>query len=143
MNDDLASLSSEMVRQWERNLAQWWSALLDDPSAVRGMGERLAAQAELRGRWEEGVDRSMEAMHLPSRKDLVRLARIASMLEDRLVAIEDQVLEQGERLEGLNKEVLRARVDAAEALVTVDERLATIEAKLDALTALLSPDSRD
>ena len=67
-------------------------------------------------------------------KDVVRLARIASLLEDKVLAVEDTLLDQGDTLGRVERESLQARVDAAEALVTVQERLATIDAKLDALT---------
>lgn len=130
--------TDDLYRQWEQTMAKWWDTVLDDPTTVAGMGKNLAAQARMRGQWEEGVDRSMEAMHLPSRKDVVRLAKIASLLEDRIVAIEDRVLEQGDQLDRIEKETLRARVDAAEALITVQEKLQAIEDKLDALLSTKS-----
>ena len=133
--DDLSKLSAEWYRQWEQSMSRWWDHVLEDPGFVKSMGDGLAGQAKARGQWEDGVDRTMEAMHLPSRKDVVRLAKIASMLEDRLVALEDRVLEQGDVLQRVEKETLKARVDAAEALLAVQDRLATIEAKLDRLLA--------
>ena len=133
--DDLSKLSGEMYRQWEQSMTRWWDHVLEDPGFVKGMGDNLAGQAKARGQYEEGVDKSMEAMHLPSRKDVVRLAKIASLLEDRLVALEDRVLEQGDVLQRVEKETLKARIDAAEALVAVQDKLATIESKLDALLA--------
>jgi hypothetical protein len=116
-------------------MSRWWDHVLEDPGFVKSMGDGLAGQAKLRGQYEDGVDRTMEAMHLPTRKDVVRLAKIASMLEDRLVAVGDRVLEQGDVLQRVEKETLKARVDAAEALLAVQERLATIESKLDRLLA--------
>ncbi len=133
--DDLSKLSGELYRQWESSMTRWWDQVLEDPGFVKGMGENLAGQAKMRGQWEEGVDKSMEAMHLPSRKDVVRLAKIASLLEDRLVALEDRVLEQGDVLQRVEKETLRARIDAAEARVAVQDKLAALDAKLDALLA--------
>ncbi len=133
--DDFSKLTGEMYRQWEQSMARWWDTVLDDPNTVTGMGKNLASQARLRGQWEESVDKSMEAMHLPSRKDVVRLAKIAAMLEDRIVALEDTVLENRDQLDRIEKETLRARVDAAEALITVQEKLEAIEQKLDALLA--------
>lgn len=131
--DDPSKLQGEWYRQWEQSMSRWWDAVLDDPAFVKGMGDSLAGHARLRGQWEERVDRSMEAMHLPSRKDLVRLAKIASLLEDRLVALEDRVLEQGDVLQRIEKEALEARVANAEVLLGLQERLAAIDAKLDAL----------
>lgn len=133
--DDLSKLTGEWYRQWEQGVAKWWDTVLDDPTFVKGMGENLAGQSRARARYEEAVDQSLTAAHLPTRADLVRVARIASLLEDRLVALEDRVLGQGDQLDRIEKETLKARVDAAEALLTVQERLAALDDKLDALLA--------
>ncbi len=133
--DDLSKLTGEWYRQWESSVSRWWDTVLDDPAFVKGMGDNLARNARTRASWEEGVDKSLEAMHLPSKKDLVRVARIASLLEDRIVALEDKVLAQADQLDRIEKETLKARVDAAEALLAVTDRLAAMDEKLDALTA--------
>jgi hypothetical protein len=138
MDDDPTRIASEMAREWEQTMSRWWNAVLGDPEAVRGMGRAVAAQARAKEQWEDGVDRSMEALHLPSRKDLIRLARIVSLLEDRLVALEDRALDQSDKLDEIYKDALKARVDAAEARLSIDDRLAAIEAKLDALAARLT-----
>jgi hypothetical protein len=116
--------------------------VLEDPTFVKGMGENLARNARARASWEEGVDKSMETMHLPSKKDLVRVARIASLLEDRIVALEDRVLAQADQLDRIEKETLKARVDAAEALLAVTDRLAAIDEKLEALAAAVGATDR-
>ena len=74
--DDLSKLTGEWYRQWEQSMAKWWDTVLDDPTFVKGMGENLAAHSKVRGQWEDGMDRTMEAMHLPTRKDLVRVRRL-------------------------------------------------------------------
>jgi len=131
---DLKDMSTEMYRAWETSMTKWWDAVLDDPQFIKGMGDNLSMQSRARKGYEDRVDQAMESMHLPSRKDVVRLARIASLLEDKVLAVEDTLLDQGDTLGRVERESLQARVDAAEALVTVQERLATIDAKLDALT---------
>lgn len=133
--DDLSKLTGEWYRQWESGVTKWWDTVLEDPTFVKGMGENLAKNARGRAQWEEGVEKSMEAMHLPSKKDIVRVARIASLLEDRIVALEDRVLSQADQLDRIEKETLKARVEAAEALLAANDRLAAIEEKLDALSA--------
>jgi len=131
---DLKDLSTEMYRNWEQSMTKWWDAVLDDPQFIKGMGDNLSVQSRARKGYEDQVDKTMESMHLPSRKDVVRLARIASLLEDKVLGLEDALLDQSDTLARVEKESLQARVDAAEALVTVQERLATIDSKLDALT---------
>jgi hypothetical protein len=131
MSEDSATAEPrDWFREWERSVARWWDAVLDDPAFVEGMSQQVAGTAQLRAAWEEGVDQTMHRMHLPAKKDMVRLARIASLLEDRLVTVEDRLDEVGDRLERIEREVLQARVDAAEALVRIDETLRAIRDRL-------------
>ncbi len=138
---DLKDLSTEMYRQWETSMAKWWDGVLDDPTFIKGMGDNLSAQSRARKGFEEQVDKQMEAMHLPSRKDVVRVARIASLLEDKVLAVEDALLEQHDALARMEREGLKARVDQVESLVAVHDRLDAIEAKLDALLSALGTES--
>lgn len=124
---DEPGMNAEWFRQWEQSVTRWWDTVLEDPSFVRGMGDNLAGRAQVRTTLQEGVDRTLEQMQLPSKRDLVRLARIASLLEDRLVATEDQLADTRERLDRLEKEGLRARIDAAETLVALQDRIAELE----------------
>jgi len=137
MEDDLSKLGGELYRQWEMAMTAWWDQALESPAFVKGMGDGLGAASSARKAYTDQVDKTMADLHLPSRKDVVRVAKIASMLEDRLLALEDRFLEQADTLARVEKETLRARVDAAEALVTVQERLAGIEARLDGIAAAL------
>jgi tetrahydromethanopterin S-methyltransferase subunit G len=132
---DLKDMSMEMYRQWEKSMATWWDGVLDDPAVVKGMGDNLATQARVRQGFEEQIDKTMQNMHLPSRSDVVRVARIASLLEDKVLALEDALLEQQDALQRIEKESLQGRIQQAESLVAVQERLDTIESKLDALLA--------
>jgi hypothetical protein len=111
-------------------VSRWWDTVLDDPAFVASMGEQVAGAAQLRAAWEEGVDQTMQRMHLPAKKDVVRIARIASLLEDRMVSLEDRMDTLGDRLARIEREVLQARVDAAEALVRIDEALSAIRDRL-------------
>lgn len=136
-HDDLGKLTGEWYRQWEEGVTKWWDAVLDDPTFVKGMGDQLGQQSRARARWEEGVEKSMEAMHLPSKKDLVRVARITSLLEDRVVGVEDRVLAIGDQLDRIEKEMLKSRVGAAEAELRLEDRLAAVESRLEHLIGLL------
>ena len=127
---DLSKLSGEMYRQWEKSMSQWWDQVLESPAFLNSMGGNLAAQAQARSGYEKAVDQSLEQLHLPSRNDLVRLTRIATVLEDRILGLEDRLLEMSDRADGLEREVLKARVEAAEARVEMRDRLAALESRL-------------
>jgi hypothetical protein len=132
MSGPRANPEGEWLRQWEQSLAKWWDTAIEDPAFVRGVGDALAGRAQLRSSWEQGVERTLDQMHMPSKRDVVRLARIASMLEDRLVDIEEQLADMCCRLDRMEKETLRARIDSAEALIRLEERLSALHEKLDA-----------
>lgn len=130
MSDDLSKLTGEMYRHWEKSMSAWWDKVLDSPDFLGALGQNVEAQAKARKAWETQVDRAMGEMHLPSRSDVVRLARVASLLEDRLLSLEDRLLAVQDQLGRIEKEALQARIDAAEARLDVQERLAAIEARL-------------
>ena len=90
-------------------MTRWWDTVLDDPVFIQGMGRNLSLQAQARRRYEAQVDKTMKAMHLPSRQDGVRLSQALSMLEERLLSLEDRLLE----LE--DGRSLRSRLDALDA----------------------------
>jgi hypothetical protein len=122
-----------LFEEWEKSVASWWTTVLDDPAFVRGMGDALAGRGQAVAAMQENVDKAMEAWHLPSKRDLLRLSRVASLLEDRLVALEDQVGELGARLDRIEKDALKARIESAETRVMLEEKLGVIAAKLDRL----------
>lgn len=119
-----------LFREWERSVAAWWSTVLDDPAFARGMGDALHGRNAATAAMQETLDRTLGAWQLPTKRDLVRLSHIATMLEDRLVGLEDTVTELGERLDRIEREALKARIDAAETRVMLEERLAGIDEKL-------------
>ena len=123
-------LTGDLYRGWEKAMTQWWDQVLDSPAFLSQLGDNLTAQSAARARYEEHVDRSMAAMHLPSRKDVVQLARIATLLEDRILQMEDRLLAMEDQLARMERDSLQARVDAAEALVAVRESLDALDAKV-------------
>lgn len=135
--DDLSKLTGEWYQQWEDGVSKWWDTVLDNPTFVKGMGDNLAQQSRARARWEEGVEQSMAAMHLPSKKDLVRVARITSLLEDRVVGVEDRVLAVTDQLDRIEKEMLKARVADAEGQLALTDRLVALEGRIEHLIGLL------
>ena len=138
---DYTQLSEEMYRIWERSMTQWWDQVLESDSFLKGLGDNLSTQSAARAQYERSVDESLSRMHLPTRTDLTRLAKIASMLEERLLQQEDVLLEMRDRMGLLEKEALQARIEATEARIearesraALQDRLAELEARLDALS---------
>jgi hypothetical protein len=136
---DMTKLSGEMYKAWESSMTQWWDQVLESPAFLKGLGENLSQQTQARKTYEDQVDQNLESWHLPTRSDLVRVTRIATMLEDRVLGLEDKLLAMEDRMVELQAETLKARVDAAEARVSSQEQLAEINAKLEALLAQTAP----
>ena len=108
----------------------WWDQVLENPSFLDAMGKNLGGAAQARGKYEQGVDQSMERMHLPTRNDVIRVAKIAAMLEERMLQQEDVVLGLKDQLTRLEKEAVHARIEAAEARLELRETLAAIRGEL-------------
>jgi chromosome segregation ATPase len=141
-NADFKQFSDEMYQLWEQSMTSWWDQVLDSPEFLGASGKGLSQMAAARRAYEHQMDEQLTRMHLPTRGDVTRLARIATLLEERLLKTEDTVLElkdtlddRNERIAQLEKEVLQARVEATEARVELRETLAALTAKLDALAA--------
>lgn len=132
---DFDRLGDELYQHWASAMTQWWDATLESPAFLGAMGKNLEGGARARGQYEKAVDTSLERMHLPTRADLVRVARVASLLEERLLEQEDHVLDLKDRLARMEREVVEARIEAAEARLEVRETLAAIRASLDPATA--------
>ena len=123
---DAKHLGDELYKHWERAMGSWWDQVLETPAFLGAMGQNLEAAAAARGQYEKAVDETVERMHLPSRSDVVRVARVASLLEERLLQQEDLVLGLQDQLVRLEKEAVQARIEAAEARIELRETLAEI-----------------
>lgn len=128
---DLSQLSGDLYRQWEKAMGSWWEQVVDNPGFMGGLSQQMGQVAEARKRYEDAVEQSMTQMHLPTRGDMVRLARLCTLLEERLLQQEDLLLRMQDRMEGLEREVLQARLDAAEARLEARDRLEQIQRTLD------------
>ncbi len=122
----LRDMQGELFRTWERGMRDWWDRVLDSDDVLSASADALAGQRQARGAYEASVDDTLARLHLPSRADLTRLARIASLLEDRVLALEDQLAEVRDQLTEARREALQARIEAAEA---------RLELRNDAVTA--------
>ena len=129
---DWSRVSGEMYGQWEKGMSAWWDQVLENPQFLKAMGENLSAQAKGQKMYQEAMDDGLERAHLPSRTDLVRVARIATLLEERVLRVEDALLDMKDQLVRIERDSLLARVEAAEARVALQERLAAIEARMAA-----------
>ncbi|GDX83914.1 hypothetical protein LBMAG42_57250 [Deltaproteobacteria bacterium] len=130
MNPDLSKLGDELYKHWEGAMTSWWDQVLESPSFLGAMGQNLEGAARARGQYERSVDDTMEKMHLPTRSDVVRVAKIAAMLEERLLQQEDLVLELKDQLGRLERETIQARIEAAEARLELRDTLAALRSDL-------------
>lgn len=124
---DFSELAGDLYREWERAMSAWWDEVVESPAFLSAMGGNLASHTRARESYEQHVDRSLEQLHLPTRGDLVRLAKVASRLEDRLVQVEEQLAEVDRRLASLERDSLEARLNTAEALIQLQERVNRLE----------------
>lgn len=124
---DFTRLSGDLYRQWEKAMSGWWDQVLESPAFLGAVNENMAANADARGRYEKLVDETMEKMHLPTRQDVVRLAKVCTLLEDRLLAQEDLLLELKDKLGAMEREAIQARIEAAEARLELRETLAALQ----------------
>lgn len=132
---DFSAFSGEAYAQWEKSMRTWWDTVLEDDQFLAASGKGLAGAARGRRMYEDAVDQGMAQMHLPSRSDLVRLTRVATLLEEKLLQVEDQLLELQDALGEAQRDALQARVEAAEGRLEQRAAIERLEAKLAALQA--------
>jgi hypothetical protein len=137
---EYSKLADAMADQWEKGMSAWWDQVLDSPAFVESMGKNLSAQVKARKQAEGVGEAWLHQMNLPSRADIARLGRISTLLEQKLLQMEDVLLElrdqlsaQQGRLELIEREALQARVEAAEARLELRERLAALQQKIEAM----------
>lgn len=140
---DFTKLSGQMYELWEKSSSAWWDEVLESPAFLKSMGENLANNAQARSAYQDKVNQGLEQLHLPTRQDLLRIARIASLLEDRQLKLEDEILGLRDQLASSEKEALLARIQAAETRLELEGRLAKMEAKIDQLLARNAPQDKD
>lgn len=132
--DDFTRTTRAMYEQWEKAMGTWWDQVLGSEAFLETLGKGVGAGARARGAYAQAVDESMERMHLPSKGDLVRVARIATLLEEKVLGVEDLLLELKDRMENLEREVITSRIEAAEARLELREALAAMQQEAPAST---------
>lgn len=138
---DFTKMSQQLYDQWEKGMTSWWDQVLDNPAFLATLGDNVANQARVKGQYAKAVDDSLRKMHLPTRGDLVRVARIATLLEEKVLTVEDHLLGIQDTLARIEKEAITARIEAAEARIEVRERLAELEERLAGLEKASSSSS--
>lgn len=122
-------------------MSAWWDQVLQSPAFLSLLGESLASRTQARATYERAMDTAMDRMHLPNRKDIGRVARIATLLEERLLAQEDLLLEVKDQLVEARRDAVRARIEAVEARLEAQQELEALRAELAALQQKLGEGS--
>ena len=144
-----SKMSAELYRQWEESVSGWWDQVVESPAFLDGASKSMGGLAGLRAQYEQQMDDNLSRMHLPSRGDITRLARIANLLERRLLDLEDRLLQMNDALAErdarsarIEAELIQARIEAAEARIEQRTRLEALEARLAAMEEAARPKRR-
>src|SRR5437763_16375702 len=116
MADD-KTLRERVTRQGEEAIGKFAQELLDNPTITGALSRAF----EARERATRAQEVAMGALNLPSASDLERLTRRLRGVSQRLEGIEDGLDRLEQRIEGLG------------ASSAIEQRLAAIEEKLDAV----------
>ena len=128
--------SDALYEQWEKNMSAWWEGMMRNPLFLGSMGRSMAMMSQVRHAWEKRVDDNLERARLPTRRDMVRMTSVLSLLEDKLLRVEDELLATRDKLVEMEKAALKARIDAAENQLALEQELVELRRMLaDALAA--------
>jgi len=141
-----SQMSADLYKQWEDSLSSWWDQVVESPAFLEGAGNGMAGVSKIRAQYEQQMDDNLSKMHLPSRGDITRLARIATLLERRLLDLEDRLLEMKDalaerdaRAARLEAELIQARIEAAEGRIEQRTTLQALQARLAAIEEASKP----
>ncbi len=123
----------QLYQSWEKAMGAWWDQVLQSPAFLGAMSENLASRTQARAAYERTMESAMDRMHLPTRKDIGRVARIATLLEERLLAQEDLLLTLKDQLVEAQRDAVQARIDTAQARLELHRELERLRAELVAL----------
>lgn len=135
-----SKMSSDLYKQWESSVSGWWDQLVESPGFLDQASQSMAQMSRMREQYEQSTDEALARMHLPSKGDVTRLARIATLLEKRVLDVDDRVLEltdalaeRDARIARLEAEVVQARIEAAEARLELRTTLEALQERLAAI----------
>ncbi len=123
--------SNQLYEQWEKGMTEWWESMMQNPAFLGSLGDNMASMTQMRTAWDDAIDQGLERARMPTRKDMIRLASIVSLLEDKLMKVEDQLLNSNDRLVEMEKALLVSRIESAEMRLELNERLSRIELALE------------
>ncbi|MDP2311806.1 MAG: hypothetical protein Q8P41_02805 [Pseudomonadota bacterium] len=128
----------QLYQSWEKAMGAWWDQVLQSPAFLGAMSENLSARTQARATYERTMEGAMDRMHLPTRKDIVRVARVATLLEERLLAQEDLLLSLKDQLAAAQRESVQARIESMQARIELQDELRALRAELSAAPAVLA-----
>ncbi len=88
---DLEASFREMVTQWERNFDAFANQFMGTESFSKSMNQAQDAQLKAQQAFRNWVSHNLEAMHLPSRDDILRIGEAVHRLDRRLARIEEHL----------------------------------------------------
>ncbi len=136
--EPFAAFQGEMYNTWEKAMGAWWDQVLESP-AFYDTVKSVGPMAQARGQYRQAMDSALRELQLPTRDDVVRLTKIVTQVEDRLLAQEDLLLQVQDRLIAMEREALKARIEAAEARIAAEAASRAAAAPAPAETAPAAP----
>lgn len=106
------SASPELMTQWKQFLDQWiaaWSKVLEQAMGTENFAQMLGKQLEgylnaanpVKKAAEQHVEATLAGLGLPSRTQVVGLAKQVVQLEDKIDGLDDRLAALAKRLEGV------------------------------------------
>ena len=92
---DFGGSFREMVTQWERSYDAFANQFMGTETFSRSMNQAQDAQLAAQKAFQEFVSKNLEAMHLPSRDDLLRIGEAVRRVDAKLDRLEAMMLAQG------------------------------------------------
>lgn len=80
-----------LLTQWERNFNEMANQVMGTEGFSQAMNEMQKAQLTAQRVMTDGLSRQMEAMNIPTRNDVLRLAEAVKALDRRMERIEDKL----------------------------------------------------
>ena len=122
---DFQKLQGDLYKNWEKSLGAWWDQVLESPSFHESI-KTVGPMAQARGQYRNAMDSALRELQLPTHDDVVRLTKIVTQVEDRLLQQEDVLLQIQDRLVAIEREAITARIEAAEARIAAQGAVSAV-----------------
>jgi polyhydroxyalkanoate synthesis regulator phasin len=80
-----------LMEQFEKNLASYFEKLMREPSTMQVVTRNLAVSLDLAAAIKKQVHDFLEALAIPTEKDMARLYETVNRLESRVLDLEDEL----------------------------------------------------